>query len=183
MSSFLTIDQYFRKKSFLLSLSRLSLLFLFLNIFSYSLGLTGCSSPEVIKKGGNLDLIVQPAMINVWVNLMPGTNKPKLHVLGETNVKNQSKEPIRNLIIKNITIYQNNESLFDFVPSFEQQNVTGSIDFLPGELRLYAFGSKSGLDVVSDLNFDEPITLVVEFSSLGDTYYAKIKGVQIKRVY
>ena len=143
----------------------------------------GCSSSKTIKSGGTLNLMVKPNVMNVWVNLMPGTRKPKLHVLGEANVKNLSDNPIKNLVINKIEIYQDQESLFSFTPDFDQQNVTGSLEFLPGELRLYAFSTKSGLDVVQNLNFDEPISVVIEFSSYGDTYFATVDSVKIKRVY
>lgn len=158
-------------------------LFVLYAIIVSSLVLDGCSTSRIIKTGGTLNLFVQTTMMDVWVNLMPGTNGPKLHVLGEANVKNLSNESIRNLIIRNIEVFQKNEFLFSFTPNFNEQNVTGSLEFLSGEIRLYAFGTKTGLALVNNLNLNQPISFLLEFSSGGKNYYARVEDINIRRVY
>jgi hypothetical protein len=151
-----------------------------LNFLIILIPCSGCS--RQITTGDKLNIKIVSSKINLWINLMPGIeiNHPVLHLNGNISIKNLSGVAIENLILRNISVTQNN--LFINIEPIKLISVNFSGSILPYEENTFLL---NGIKRISGniIDYDSTVTLIFNFSSDGISFSDSIKHQIIKKVY
>jgi hypothetical protein len=141
--------------------------------------ISGCA--EKMPENNNLNLIINVVKSYAWINLMPG-GIPSFHFSGELKIENNSEKLIKNLMLRQITIYDDTLEILKFTPRFIDLNSKSNNYFQPGELKKFSVAAPDRIKVDNLLNV-KLVNLLLNFSSGGKTFVYKIENIKIERVY
>ena len=156
------------------TISKLNLLYFIVFIFP------GCCA-EKLPDNNKLNLIINVVKSYAWINLMPGA-RHSFHLSGEIKIQNNSDEPITNLKLWQITVYDDSIEVLKFKPLFsnlKDKSVTG---FIPKDLKDFSIAAPDKINIDKFRNL-KVINLLLKFSSDDKTFDYKIDNVEIERVY
>jgi len=154
----------------------------FINIIFISIvyGLfEGCSTK--IPDSNKLNLDINIVKINVWLNLMPG-GRPSFHISGELGIKNENRERLENLKLRQVVIYHDTLELIKIIPLFKIKNNLNDSTLHPGESKNFLISAAEKTDI-KNLGNVKLINLLLMFSSEGKTFEYKIDNIEVERVY
>jgi len=151
-----------------------------LNFLIILIPCSGCS--RQITTGDKLNIKIVSSKINLWINMMPGIeiSHPVLHLNGNISIKNLSGVAIENLILRNISVAQNNLSIN--IEPIKLISAKFSESILPYGENTF---SLNGIKRISGniIDYDSTVTLIFNFSSDGISFSDSIKHQIIKKVY
>jgi len=139
----------------------------------------GCA--EKMPGNDRLILTINAAKSYAWINLMPG-GKPSFHFSSEIKIQNDSDEPVANLNLQQITMYDDTVEVLQFKPVFINRKGGSDNIILPNGIKDYSITSPDKINI-DRLNNLKVINLILKFSSEGKTFNYRIESVKIERVY
>jgi hypothetical protein len=112
---------------------------------------------------------------------MPGA-RHSFQLSGEIKIQNNSDEPISNLKLRQITVYDSTIEVLKFIPVFNNLKDKSITSFLPKDLKYFSITAPENINIDNFKNL-KVIDLLLEFSSDDKTFDYKIGNVKIERVY
>ncbi|MHB1688166.1 MAG: hypothetical protein ACYCVH_12445 [Ignavibacteriaceae bacterium] len=157
-----------------------------LGLLIISLSVAGCSSQLNDSKILNLKIV--SSKINVWINLMPGVNRqPSLHLNGKVSVKNLDDIAVDNVILRKISLIQNDGALNFSKTEFVSEDSSKNI--LPQEEKTFFLNCshaclRAGKKMSGGkINYDSTMTLILYLSSDGKSFTDSLMNLKIQKVY
>ncbi len=135
------------------------------------------------KANAELLLEVKKIKINSWLNLMPGVSPGKFHLTGEVTLQNQSDEEIKNISLKNITVYSSEEVIYSFKPYFTHKMVGDNFSLKTGMEKVFTFGIEDGLKIDERLDKNKIININLNFVSDKGSYFYSVDSVEVEEAY
>jgi hypothetical protein len=114
---------------------------------------------------------------------MPGPSPGKFHLQGEIKVATTKSADIENLNLKSITIYSNEEAIYNFKPYFNPVVKDDDYSIYTGISKEFIFGTKSGMKIDSGIEEKNVIDVKLDFTFGDVNFMYEIKDVEIMRVY
>lgn len=142
----------------------------------------GCSSsiPEVkeiskVSKDIYSDsLRINTKDIYAWVNKMPG-QKARFHVTGKLQLFDNPEYDVNELMIKNISVIQDNMIIYQFNPKVENE--------YKENYKSIIFSTIRGLLLSSIVDTKKEISLKIKLSDSSKDYFYKIDKISIAEVF
>jgi hypothetical protein len=154
---------------------RISLLTLFISL------LAGCSSVQTQVE--HLNISISHSDVSSWLNLMP-PGPASFHITGTLSVANEEEYEIAGLSLNEITIFQENESIYFFKPEFETEDDNSKpVVIKAGEVINYRFYKKNGLIVKENLDPEKRISANLKFNLRDNVFEYVIPDIQIEKAY
>lgn len=131
---------------------------------------------EVSKK--NNDLQIEISSLSSWVNLMPGSEKPKFHISGDIAVLSSEEYELNVISIKSIVISQQNKEIYFIRPAQEEGDLLQS-----AKTKQIRFSTLKGLILIDDLDSDLPVDVEFIFTDDNKEYSYYIDNLIIEKAY
>jgi hypothetical protein len=139
----------------------------------------GCA--EKLPGSNKLNLKINMVKPYSWINLMPGMI-PSFHFSCEVLIQNNGGEPVENLQLQRVTVYEDTLELLKFKPEFINRKDPSNNNIQPEELTEFSV-SAPGKIKIDNLKKVEVINLLLYFTSMDKPFIYKIDNVKIERVY
>ena len=140
-----------------------------------------CCTSEKINKNPSINVV--ESLVTAWFDLMPGPSPGKFHLKGEIKLANTNSADIENLNLKSITVYSNEEIIYNFKPYFNPVVIDDDYSIKIGISKEFSFGTKSGMKIDSRLEEKNVIDVKLNFTFGDVNFMYEIKDVEIMRVY
>lgn len=139
----------------------------------------GCA--EKMPGSNKLNLTINVVKSYAWVNLMPG-GRHSFHLSGDIKIKNNSDEPVTNIELQQIAIFNDTLEILKFKPIFNGGSDKSGYNIQPKDEKDFSITApdKINIDKLNDLKV---VSLLLKFSSEDKTFDYKIDSVKIERVY
>ncbi len=141
------------------------------------------SCGTVKSHSDQLKISIVHSDIYCWLNLMPG-GPASFHITGNLTIKNEESFEIKELILKEIILTQEDKPVYSFEPILESvsenkagENLTG------GEKKEFRFGVKTGLEVKPELDPEKTITARLIFNSDEKKFEYVIPDIKIEKAF
>jgi hypothetical protein len=112
---------------------------------------------------------------------MPG-GKPSFHFSGEVKIKNNGEDPIANLKLQQIGLYDDTLEVLKFKPVFTNQKDKANSNFQPKDVKDFLITAPNKMNI-DKLNDHKVISMLLRFSSESKVFDYRIDNVKIERVY
>lgn len=169
-------------------LNLISLLRSFSSFLILILSFYGCSVH--VDSYRKMKLSVEIKNVEIWVDLMPG-NQHYFYVIADGYITNNGNFTVKDLKIEKASIYQDAKPIINFNPlakwtdsSSSEINFTDTLKSLI-EKKKAKFSFKNRLNYIPQniLNQNDPINILLHFSSDTSSFYYWIKEIKIEKVY
>jgi|GEM_PF-3665431 hypothetical protein len=171
-----------------LRLNRISLLESYSSTFILVIIFFGCAAH--IDNNKEINLAVEIKNVEVWVDLMPGSQH-YFYITANGNLANTSFCTLKHLKVEKATIYQDAKPIANFDPFVKWTDSTSSEIICNDTLQNLdkngkaEFSFKNRLNYIPQniLNQNEPINILLHFSSDNGNFYFWIREIKIEKVF
>ena len=140
-----------------------------------------CSTAEKVNENSSVDVV--QTTVDAWFDLMPGTSPGKFHLQGKIKLANSSSSDIENLDLKSISVYSNEQVIYNFKPYFNPMINEDDYSLKIGGSKEFNFGTESGMKIDSRLGESNIIGVKLNFTFGEDNFIYEVNDVEIMQVY
>ena len=140
-----------------------------------------CANTEKVNDKSSIDVIL--TKVDAWLNLMPGTSPRKFHLQGEIKLANTNAKDITNLNLNSITVYTNEDIVYNFKPYFSVLAEEESLSLNKNSSKEFVFGTASGMTIDPRLTENNVIDVKLNFTFDKENFIYDLNAVNIMKVY
>lgn len=138
-----------------------------------------CSSGQMTDSENQLNIQTEVKNLYSWINLMPGTSDPSIHVTADIEIINKEDFSIKNISLQKIELLSDST-----VIELHNNEISSSDDksvLMKGELKTFNINARK--DLKQKISFNKPVVYNFYFISDSGMRKLEVKEVNIERVY
>lgn len=138
-----------------------------------------CRSGEAVRKDNGLKILTQIQEINSWINLMPGTGNPSVHLTTKINLTNNEGYDLNEIKLDHIELLQ--DSVKIIFADIDIEGADPQQKFLKGQSQLFSIHAKKELTRKIELKDTSDVSFY--FISGDKMHKFEIRNIITEKVY